>query len=224
MPSTTSAPEAPPQERVFGNSVHVRVIPVKPRGLVGGKCNVVLESLAGIDKGLDDLIGVACGGRVGAVVVNVERGKRHLGSARPAVRRIDGHGERLRRGIVGDRNDQVIARLHVERRVFQAARCHEAKQSSVRKVGSRLIRELDCEHSVLTEQRRRLMYNTSRGEARTGIGNRLNRGSCADRSGRNLREHGHLCDNQEHEAKGDPYTNVQPRFSEHGITSGIRLG
>jgi hypothetical protein len=52
-----------PQERVFGNSMHVRVIPVKPRGLVGGKCNVVLESLAGIDKGLDDLIGVASGGR-----------------------------------------------------------------------------------------------------------------------------------------------------------------
>jgi hypothetical protein len=112
----------------------------------------------------------------------------------------------------------------VERRVFQAARGHEAIQSSAGKVGSSLIRELDCEHSVLTEQRRRLMYNTARGEARTGIGNRLNRGSCAARRGRNLREHGQLCDNQEHEAKGAPYTKVEPRFSEHVITSGIRLG
>src|SRR5580704_1783412 len=139
------------EERVFGNSVHVGVIPVKSWGLVFWKGHVVLKGLTGIDEGLDDLIGVARGGSVGAMVVNVERGERHLRSARAAVGGIDGHVERAGRGIVGHGDDEVVAGFHMQGGVFQAAGGHEAKQSSVGEVGGGLIRELDGQHAILTE-------------------------------------------------------------------------
>jgi hypothetical protein len=154
---------------MLGNAVHVGVIPVKAWRLVGRKGHVVLERLAGIDERLDHLIGVASRRSVGAMVVNVERRKGHVHSARAAVGRIDGHVERTRWRIVGHRNDQVIARFHVQRGVLQAARGHEAKQVSASGVGCRLIRKLNGQHAVLTEQRRRLVYHAARGESRAGI-------------------------------------------------------
>jgi hypothetical protein len=76
----------------------------------------------------------------------------------------------------------------------------------------------------MTEQRRWLVYNTARGEARAGIGNRLNRSGRTARGGGELCKRGHLCDSEENEAREDLDTKAQPPSSVHGMTSSIRLG
>ena len=103
-------------------------------------------------------------------------------------------------------------------RVFQAAWGHEAKQSSVRKVGCGLIGELDRQRAIPTKQRRWLLYHTSRSEARAGSRNRLDRGDRAVCGDGGLRKGGSLCEGEEDRTKQNPRIRLLPVLFVHGFS------
>ena len=93
--------------------MNVRVVPVKARRLVIGKDDVVLKRLACVDESLDDLISVAGGRSVGAMIVDIERVEMHIPAGGAAIRRVELHHEAFVGSVVGDGDDQMVAGFYV---------------------------------------------------------------------------------------------------------------
>ena len=113
-------PRSAALQRRFDQHMRVRMIPVQPRRLVFGKMHVVLERVPRIDQRLDHLIRMTGGRSVGAVKVHIERRAGQFGRA--AIGLIDLQDDRRRRRIVGHIDNQMVARIDVQRRVFESAR------------------------------------------------------------------------------------------------------
>src|SRR5580700_6826400 len=129
---------------------------------------------------------------IGAMIVDVHRAgghakcrwrgsdRRHYGrfkSGVPAGGRMEAlvafiRSHIIERRIVGYRDVQRVARIYVQGGILEAIRGHEAKQLSAHRIGRRLVRKLDIQHSVIAIKRRRVLdYATCR-ESGAGIGNR----------------------------------------------------
>lgn len=88
--------------------------------------NVVAKGLTGVDDGVHDLILAARRRGIGPVIMEVSRGGGHHDVATGIGRRQgDFHGRG--RGIVRQVDDEVVCGLHVEGRILEALRRHEAK-------------------------------------------------------------------------------------------------
>ena len=109
-------------------------------------------------------------GNVGPVEVEVHR--RIGDGGRPAMGRVDLHFDGRCGCIVRDVDLQVIARLHMERRVFEAVGCHEAEQRPTVEIRRRLVREIDRQHAAAAEESRWVLDDASGSQAGTGVGHR----------------------------------------------------
>jgi len=81
--------------------------------------------------------------------MNVGGGVSHHGAT--AGWRRSRHLDRCSRGVVGDGDDQMVPRMDVEGRIFEAVRSHETEKSPALVVGSGLIRESDAQVAIVAE-------------------------------------------------------------------------
>ena len=82
------------------------------------------------------------------------------------------HVDRCRGGVVGDGDDQMVPRMDVEGRIFEAVWSHETEKSPALVVGSGLIRESDAQIAIVAEQSGRVTYDGAGWEPEARIGNR----------------------------------------------------
>jgi hypothetical protein len=118
-----------------------------------------------IDQRSYNIIGTTPRARVGAVIVDIHRTARHgvegdSVRVQRNLRRITAVGRVEELGcntgfirqdggrVVGHRDIEGIAGIHVQGRVLQAARRHEAKQLPVERIGGCLIREADVQNEI----------------------------------------------------------------------------
>ena len=111
--------------------------------------------------------------------MNVGGGVSHHGAT--AGWRRSRHLDRCSRGVVGDGDEQMVPRMDVEGRIFEAVRSHETEKSPALVVGSGLIRESDAQIAIVAEQSGRVTYDGAGWEPEARIGNR---GDWVERVGR----------------------------------------
>ena len=208
------------------DAVDVRVIPIKAGRFIGGKRDVVLKGLASIDDGFDDFVLMASGRSVCAVIVDVEGVHAHLIAAGAAIRRIELHHEATVRSVVGDGDDEVVARLDVKRGIFETAGSHEAVKSSAGEVRCCLIRKLYGEDTVLAEEGGGLVNDAAGFETRAGVWDRHHHRGGGVHGGRrgglgDGRVRGNRMDRQ---GKDSPKKQMGQYSYFHGFSSNVRCG
>jgi hypothetical protein len=111
--------------------------------------------------------------------MNVGGGVCHHGAT--AGWRRSQHLDRCRRGVVGNRDDQMVPGMDVEGGIFEAVRRHETEKSPALIVGFGLIRESDAQIAIVAEQSGRITHDGACGKPKARIRNRRDRGERAGR-------------------------------------------
>jgi hypothetical protein len=118
--------------------------------------------------------------------MNVGGGVSHHGAT--AGWRRSRHLDRCSRGVVGNRDDQMVPGMDVEGGIFEAVRRHETEKGPTLVIGSGLIRESDAQIAVVAEQSRRITHDGAYWKPKARIRNRRDWGERAGRPKRAERE------------------------------------